>query len=264
MIIEKVGELPVNSRCTIDYTKSPPDIQFEYPDKDTRVVRRSSVTLLIAMFIAGFIVLGFAMYSESSIFKAHALTINQAFIYNNNSILVNYTFNGETYYTKITPSYEGFFWTVISLRSENIRGSFEILIQGLLLIGGFFLLTISLSYVIGFLFRKTKFGQKTFPELNKKMHDKDYSADFTPEDIVDNKVELPLFKNMYLDYEATGDCSAQLIKISIIEHPFSKLVKRHGHYMYKKEKKKPQVYLWKAIFEFKEKPKDGKLEIHFT
>jgi hypothetical protein len=132
------------------------------------------------------------------------------------------------------------------------------------LITGFFLLTISFTYIIGFLFRKTKVGQRAFPELNKKMHDKDYSAEFTPEDIIDNKVELPLFKNMYLDYEATGDCSAQLIKISIIEHPFSKLVKRKGHYMYKKEKKKPQVYLWKAIFEFKEKPKDGKLEIRFT
>jgi hypothetical protein len=65
-----------------------------------------------------------------------------------------------------------------------------------------------------------------------------------------------------MDYDAIGDFAEQLKKISIIEHPFNKLVKKG--FFKKQIIKKPQVYLWKCIFEFKEKPKDGRIEIRFT
>jgi hypothetical protein len=65
-----------------------------------------------------------------------------------------------------------------------------------------------------------------------------------------------------MDYDATGDFAEQLQKISIIEHPFNRLIKKG--FRKKQIIKKPQVYLWKCIFEFKNKPSSGGINIRWS
>ena len=74
-----------------------------------------------------------------------------------------------------------------------------------------------------------------------------YFTKFIPEDIKDNKVEVPLFKNTFLEYKATETFSKYLERVEIIEHPFKKFKVLRK----KKWKEVPQTDLWKAIFYFK-------------
>ena len=95
-----------------------------------------------------------------------------------------------------------------------------------------------------------------FPKANARfMNPRVYEATFKK--INSNTVEIPLFKNVFLDYEATRDYGKYLIKIDIIEHPFVMTC------MKTKKKGKPNEYLWKAIFTFSQIPKAGKLVVKF-
>jgi hypothetical protein len=305
-VAESVGDKPVNSRIYIDYEKTPPEIKFEYPDDSINQVRNSSLTYLLAMVIAGIIVVGLVIYwmylLDNSIFpNSNEAHINYARIneYQNLSnytnLYVEYTWMNQSQNTVIRFERMGQFWyypTFYDIR--NVQNSiWKDLIPALVIYGLFFLLTFIFARLIALMFYKTKWGHKAFPDLNKRLHDKKYSAEFFPLDFpTDGKniIELPMFQNMYMDYEASGEFSKYLVKISIIEHPFSKYVKKKGKAMEKsrgqlrKEEKlarkkqqgfdssrydpfynkKKNIYLWKAIFEFKEVPKTGSLRIWFT
>lgn len=63
--------------------------------------------------------------------------------------------------------------------------------------------------------------------------------------------EIPLFKNMILDYDVEGDFAKYLKSIDIREHDF--VMKDF----------EPNKYLFKAVFKFKRTPKKGKLFIKF-
>lgn len=82
-----------------------------------------------------------------------------------------------------------------------------------------------------------------------------YEVTFSAKDVKYNKLTLPLFNNVLMDYEATGEMSKYLERVEIIEHPFNRYVRR---------KKKPQEYLWRADFYFSQKPKSGEIKIIFT
>lgn len=82
-----------------------------------------------------------------------------------------------------------------------------------------------------------------------------YKVELIPEDLKENKFEIPLFKNILMDYIATEEFSKYLERVEIIEHPFN---------LYIKNKKKPNQFLWKGIFYFSEKPKTGELKIIFS
>jgi hypothetical protein len=135
----------------------------------------------------------------------------------------------------------------------------------------FFLLVYLNSFWVAKIFKDSKWGNKKFPELNKKLLDERYSVEYTKENFPEKVkgkyiIEIPLFKNIYMDYDAEDDFANQLQRVSITEHPFTMLVKR-GLPFSKKRKhmiKKPNVYLWKCVFEFKKKPTNGRLEIRFT
>ncbi len=64
-----------------------------------------------------------------------------------------------------------------------------------------------------------------------------------------------MFSNVGLDYEAEKEFSKYLTRVQIKEHDFNMLTRT--------KKKKPNIYLWKATFYFKQKPKTGKLEVRF-
>jgi hypothetical protein len=296
MVIEKVGKLPVNSRIFIDYTQSPVKIDFGYPDPDTKVVRKSDVTYLIAMFFAGLMILilviFFMLYIQPILYPhigPSNTVVNQAFItdfqyytngthngthYGFDAILVNYTWNNKVRYARIELSQEGSLFPVPYFTEDahlSLNRTLFILAQAIGLVIIFIILVIFNTFWVAKVFRDTKWGNRKFPELNKKMHDAKYSAEFFPQDFpVNNIIEIPLFKNMYMDYEATDEFSDYLTKISIIEHPFNRLTKKGNPFRKKGSRKgihiikKPNVYLWKCIIEFKDKPKDGHFILRWT
>lgn len=88
---------------------------------------------------------------------------------------------------------------------------------------------------------------------------KKYYANFKSEDVIDNKIEIPLYCNQFLGYILEGDFLDKIKSIEVIEHPFNlKVRKEKGKY-----ELKPNEYLWKATFYFTEQPKGGELKTSF-
>jgi len=110
---------------------------------------------------------------------------------------------------------------------------------------------------------------KKMPAINYWMSGRKYDAKFTPEDVkeVDGfdeqlkgnyKVEIPLFCNVGLDFNATGQMSRYMTKCEVIEHPFVMNLRRGGRW-----KKHLNEYLWKATWYFSKKPKGGMITATF-
>lgn len=285
--IRRVGTLPVNSRIAVDYSKTPPSIEFEYPDKDTSVIRRSSVVVLTSLFITVIIILiliGINIryiiplrYPSTGHLNTHInnITIIDFQRFNGTSynethygfdkLLINFTWNNKPHLINLSLIEDG----VLILTPSFIDKNNNYWKNNLLNISGGMLITIGLFlfnlFWIARVYRDTKWGNKKFPEFSKKLNDAHFSVDFSPENFpANNIIEIPLFLNMYLDYDATGDFAEQLLKVNIIEHPFNKLIKKGRGARKHIIKKKPQVYLWKCILEFKKKPEDGQIEIRWT
>lgn len=102
---------------------------------------------------------------------------------------------------------------------------------------------------------------KLMPYLQAKGHTI-YLAEFSQDNIKDNKIEIPLFSNVFLHYKTEGDFNNKLEKIEIIEHPFN-IVTYKGTFK-RKTKLQRNEFLWKATFSFSEKPKDGKLLVRWV
>ena len=66
--------------------------------------------------------------------------------------------------------------------------------------------------------------------------------------------EIPMFKNIILDYKLEGDFAKHINNIKVEEHPFK-------HISWKKEKTNNS--LWKATFTFDETPKTGSMEVSY-
>jgi|GEM_PF-6213781 len=286
MAIRKTGKLPVNSQIFIDYSKDPPSIDFGYPDPDTTIVRKSDVTYLISIAIALLMVM--VLYSCYLVYvqpiyypntSGYTTTINQVTVtnweywdaeqkkyngthYGFDELFINYTWNNKTYIDTFKLSSEGWGVVIVPYIKEDIplKKTLKTLIDPLIFIVLSVVLMILNSFWVAKIFKSTKWGNKKYPVFNKLLSDARFSAEFTPEMVpANNIVEIPLFKNIYMDYEATDDFSEHLQKISIVEHPFNRLIKKG-----KKIEKKVNVYLWKVIFEFKEKPNTGFLKIKWT
>ncbi len=119
----------------------------------------------------------------------------------------------------------------------------------------FVIWVIGTPFFLALLFSKNKRLLKKIPNLSYKLSSGNpIMAEFIPKDVVDNKVEIPLFENIGLDYEATGEFSKYLSSVKIIEHGFNDLIKG---------KKRLHPYLWKATFYFDKSPATGKLQVRF-
>lgn len=290
MVIEKVGKLPVNSRISIDYTKNPVQIDFFYPDPDASNIRKSDGVYLPALLIGTLMFLFLYMlflYWIQPMMYPHIspgditvdnVTINQLehlnkTTYGFNSLFIRYTWNNQSRYTTVSLNKIGYVW-IMPYFSDNFSNSSKmdllILAQGFILLGIWILIMWLNTFWVAKIFTSTKWGNRAFPEMNKKLHDAKFSAEFFPQDFpaTGNTIEIPLFKNMYMDYEATEDFSEYLEKVEIIEHPFKRHI-RKGLPFSKKSKhiiKKPNIYLWKTVFTFKDgfKPQTGSLIMKWT
>ena len=100
---------------------------------------------------------------------------------------------------------------------------------------------------------------KYFPKLAyfyNRLNNTFYLARF--ENIKKKVVEIPLFKNVILNYKATEEYAKYIKRIVITEHPFMRVVRKHNGSVVR-----PNEYIWKAIITFSKVPKKGRLDVYF-
>lgn len=273
-----VGKLPVNARITIDYTKKN-KVKFGYPRKDSAF----QVIFSLPTIIPAFAMLVLTMILFQYMTDDFGLAVDYPEMNNCQTYFVHP--KGETYltglhleckidgkmYTMKTTFDRGGKFTLFKDQPElktdrsGLTYQFKDQAQLVYTIVGFFMIIILLPFFVWLVYlfyTRTKIGQRIFPEIGKSLSDARYYAKF--DKVPKNKqIEIPLFKNIYLDYKATKGFSKNLIRMEIIEHPFTQIV-RKGKRREKITKTKKQVYLWKAVFYFKQIPKDGQLEMWWT
>jgi len=260
-----VGKYPVNSRITIDYTKKKPKVKFGYPNKDTFDQMFYTTAVLIPGIIISIIILVlFFVVMDIKVYNYNAPNVedcNVTLEQNYNKLIgINLSCMTDDGYLNIHNTYRKgykflFFDEGRSLSDDSEElGGMEVLYAALSGLG-FVLLIFLTSYFIYLFYKNTKFGQRIFPEVNKKLLNAKYHAKIRKVP-ANKKIEIPLFHNVYLDYRATKEFSKYLEKMEIVEHPFSQISR--------KGKKEKQVWLWKAVFHFKEIPEKGMLEMWWT
>jgi len=277
-----VGNYLTNSRITIDYTKKKPTVKFSYPSKRNPPALISPIGtpifLILYLFTAWFLALyDFPEANRPITIDDCNITKNQEEgLLTNISIVCNYDNNQSFYKTyeldrgeslgpfKMNPDLT---WAAdpdnnaSNARRDGYLNSIFFLLKLSIVFG----VWIVAGYLVQLFCTKTKLGGKWFPEVSKKFADAKY---YLKIDKLNSKTfELPLFKNIYMDYTARKEFAKYLERIVIKEHPFNKLVKKLRRGKNKKKpryKKKKQDLLWKATFYFSKVPKEGYLEMWWT
>lgn len=146
-----------------------------------------------------------------------------------------------------------------------------ILVINVILIQKYFVFAYILVAIIGIylaapilcalIFSKTKL-LKYMPDFSYFIatHFMEYGYNYIEIRKLNNKrFEIPLFENIFLDYEMIGDFKKYIKKINIIEYNFNYKSKK---FFFKTVKIKQDHY-WKCIFDFNKIPKKGYLKIKF-
>jgi len=280
-MVEKNGKAPANARVDINYSGKTPKIKFSYPKTGKSPEKQAFRQNLFGLhwYIILIIMLGFfyaPMYMqtktvnypsecnvtldkyfynkhvdlETSI-KNYSYNINRSYVYG-----ANITCDNKTYKIKfntkelIGERYIGFYNDDNNLNKSLYLSLYRLII----IIVGMLSCIFSTKYLI-----KQKWYQKWYPKHSAEgffAKSKKYIK-FTNKDIENNMVEIPLFSNVELDYKTNGDFSNKLERIKIREHQYNKY--RKG----KVGKKVVKEYKWYARFYFKDKPKNGYLEVIF-
>jgi len=279
---KKMGKIPVNARITIDYSKKKPTIKFGYPRKDIVHQHRFGIPFLFLLLIWTICYVLF-MYNIDIMFGGTEINAPQDCNFSHynvteyeldriNAIFIDCDNYNYTLQFSKGMIYDNFLLTLINNKiqynypkwinynsnNEQIQDLFYVFLFMFCLFGGSMLLILQLDKLLVTYLVKQKWYQKSFPEWNKTLSGRGYEATFKK--VPDNKIiEIPLFKNIYLDYKATKQFSKYLERVEIKEHPFDRVHKKKG----KKTTRKRNIVLWYAKFYFSEVPKSGKLEVFF-
>jgi len=84
---------------------------------------------------------------------------------------------------------------------------------------------------------------------------------YTSKDVFENKVVLPTFGNVVLDWKPSGDFQKYLEKIEIMEIPFNYKMRRFLLPFI--TKKSYNEFVFRAVFFFSETPKEGDMKVVF-
>jgi hypothetical protein len=261
----KQGKLPVNARVNIDYSGDKPKAKFSYPKKDSyKQVRNSQIVQLVMLICI--IILGITgmllFYEPSSELKKNCSVTMGEFNTSLNRYFDNLTLTCDNFQkTYIFPFGETKFnngnLILKSTLSQTIKQLIPMVIY--IFLSAIFVLII-IPKITAKIIMRSPYLLRRFPKINSDISDslgKKYSCVFKK--TTNLTCEIPLFHNVKLQYKATKDFSKQLISLDIIEHPFNKIVRKGKH-----RKKEKNIHYWRAIFRFKEEPKDGKLECWFN
>lgn len=275
---KRVGKILADARITIDYTKKEPDIKIVYPKRKglekevgKNMLGFSFISFLILVLIVNFTIWEPYRNSLSKYKEPENCNFSR---YNSTEYYVNIScdngWNGSMDFsggTKIENKFLRYvFYYLYGSPGFNKPGNYKNIIYGGLGLTGFYIIFLSVFFVYHRGLRKLvlkigwarKIACKSIPKFNAKINGTRIRAVFTkvPDCLY---LEIPLFLNARLDYDATGEFSKYLTKFEIKEHPFEKVKIKKGIL---KERER-DTDLWYARFYFSEKPKTGKLEVFF-
>lgn len=283
---KKEGKIPVNARVDINYSNGKPKIKFGYtsrnPRKDAIEQNFYGYTCMIIIMI--FVLIPAVTYDDY-IFEGNYpefcnVTLDD-YHSNSSSFITKYA-NGNWSNSTFNYTYDAIYGANFICDKYNYSVSFrpnsgwrsKIIEKQ----GGFwnndatsttkqaliFPAVIMISFALAILLNifatkwivRQKWYQKWLPKHmagNPNRKKKYYK--FKPDDVIDNVIIVPNFKNIELIYKTDGEFSKYLKSVKIREH---------RHRVYKKQKVgklKVNNYRWYAIFSFIKKPKNGFLEV---
>ncbi len=285
-MVEKHGTWPANARVDVDYSNGKPKIKFTYPengDSAKKQARKQNgnglhtfilIIILVLVIYFPFFLNGYEIginYPEECSVSLDEHYLNLSWYTESDGVNTtlnkyrtwvkgaNFTCDNETYLVKFSDGDMQGYGQFNGFYNADIHTK-----ESLIIILRFILLPIIIFFILNRLITnfliKQKWYQKWLPKYQAegflKRKKKKYIK-FLPEDIENNMVEIPLFKNVELDYKTDGDFSDKLERIKIREH-------QHNEYKKGKVgKKKVEIFKWYARFYFKTKPKNGYLEVIF-
>ena len=203
--------LPINARITVDYTKPNNSVKFEYPIDDRNIKKWVltfifPVICLVWVFVVGVIYVIYVVLT-------------------NIDNIINIEIPETTFILSEL---------LISLSLFSLMCIFV------------FGIPLLISFYIGYNYDKFKYWFPKFQAFMFRFLNSNHFHTFVVDELKEPIFEIPLFKNVILTYEASGDFSKYLQRVEIREHDFQ----------YKGEKTQ---WLWKAKFIFSEVPKSGML-----
>ena len=203
--------LPINARITVDYTKLNNNVEFEYPIENRNFKKWVLKFIFPSIFLVWIFIAGFSW-------------ISYLILTNINNIV-----NIEIPETAVILSELLLSLSLFSLACIVVFG-----------------IPLLISFYIGYNYDEFKYWFPKFNAFMARFLNPNHYHTFMVDELKEPIFEIPLFKNVILTYEASGDFSKYLQRIEIREHDFQ----------YKGEKTQ---WLWKAKFIFSEIPKSGKL-----
>lgn len=271
------GKIPVNARITIDYENEKPKVKFDYPRTDVVEQNRWGVFMLISLLLTIF--LFFILFYSVSIGLSEPVSsptsCDVSYDYKTNSqFYKNITLdcdNGITYVSNFVGNRNSEYGLVNLLNyyvaqkypqlSSSSTSDYNPLIFLFFIIIFYIIFLTLIIYLDKLVIRfaiKFNWIRNKIPVWNAKLAGKGYRAKFTK--VPENKIiEIPLFKNFYMDYKTTKQFAKYLKKVEIKEHPFEEGIIKKGRI----KKAKKNVNLWYARFYFSEIPITGELEVYF-
>lgn len=266
--IKKVGDFPTNSRIHIKYQEGDkPKIDFEYPDNKRQIkdLWKSSGIGLPAIILSIITVMILSMIWMLNMPADYPKNCDGTILTSNTTFEttgINLFCDNITryYFFSYERTMYGYNWVIDGPETRVMP--FKVLIFGVVVVILYLLFILIYGKIFSFFVRKTEWGKNKYPLWNKHIHNKHWQAMFTecPDSL---KIEIPLFSNIYLDYEAEEEFADYLTEVEIKEHDVKYIKTKKGLFKRKKELI-PNVYLWKAIFTFKKKPTKGFLKVEFT
>lgn len=290
----KSGGYPANARVDVDYTQDKPKIKFSFPKNGKtpeQQAKSQHMSNPISLILLAIILYGTTIFVYLPLFdfgidypdncEISWNQINTSMYFQglgivNGEVVSNISTNTSTskiYGANITCGEEITYlyfdkgkkslaeYGEKNLKIDYFKGKSngevwsEALFELACLWIGFVIWLVINKFIILKYLLNAKWYQKWFPKSQAKGGTKYYKR-FYPKDLENNLAIIPRFKNVVLEYKAHGDFSKQLERVKIREDQYNKMKKG------KPEKKKTvELFKWSAIFSFKNKPKNGYLEV---
>ena len=242
------GDMPLNARINIKYNKDKPKISFSYPDKKTQARGSMFFSIQIIILIVGLLIYFFFMLSGEG---------NPNSLFYDPPTLEKYARCAAMHPLEI-------------LSSKNVCDA--ILREGVIdrnvwlvlfvVIFSFYILPAILYFPL------RKKWDRLYPKYQAWGVDKKIAI-FKAKDVREENgkifCELPVFKNIVLDFKCKGEFSDYLSEIDIREHKFvyfrkKRITLKNGK---KKRVHKANEWIWYARFYFTQRPRKGELYVLF-
>jgi len=230
--------IPANANIEIEYGRKDP-VKFSYPINWTysRAVLERAFPTIFMFFILAFLKF-LAMFFW--------LLVIPYFIYCTIGVELGFFARYDVLATNLR---------IVSFVYENVVTLLNIIM-------GFVLFALVLPFFMALnkkllAYIMPKFGYYSIVLMGRTMQ-----KTFIFTDVENKKCIVPNFKNVFLNYNTTGDFSKYLKKVKIIAYEFKYNI-RQRIAVFIKHKKEKNDFIYYAVFEFSKAPYDGFLECEY-